>query len=499
MASVPPKYFHCPPLHASARAQWVAAAQVTAQDTLVNALKLRLLRVHKVCTSATTGATARIFKGSDGKDPSIPATLATTQVLMGSLEDVAAFFELSSLLQHGAFGLVNGQTLYTLADKSPNQPLHYVGMHWLACSTSVVGVSTRDYCVLEYQDEFVYYDEACGRERRGWLRCLHSIATPSCPSLRSSHGLIRGELFRTGHLFIETDTPGVLDYHYVHCAKYHGTLPHFLIAASMVWQVSQALTVQQYCGPIPLADGGSLRVRKRSPHHCARCSTKFSFFGRPRHCNFCYEAFCKRCCRVRGTDGRICAACEAPQFTLARSGYEAKVRQTQATDRTTTSSQASLLDDVAALDDAIAVTDPMEDLYADAMEGTFTFTASSRSLLVQKEGLLNPAWDPTAPAPPSRPASTKKRALIVLYEDPSVGTSDSNATSSSQTADHTFDDPLGTSRLALQSTRSQQLLTILRSKYDAQEGGRRKEAMQKLASDLLYPAAPRHTSTISQP
>ncbi|KDO19498.1 hypothetical protein SPRG_15304 [Saprolegnia parasitica CBS 223.65] len=438
MASVPPRFFHCPPLHATQREAYIHLALTSSQDTLLNALHMQRARATKVCTSKTTGATARICRGRDRLDKSVQGAVASTQLHGCRLDDVVAYFELDQLLQQKALGLVNGQTLYTLVDRSQTQPMHYVGLHWVACASPLVGVAPRDYCVLEYQDAFVYFDEVCGKERRGWLRMLHSIPSPSCPSLRSSHGLVRAELFRSGHVFIETDTPGVLDYHHVLCAKLHGSLPQFLAANTIVSQVSQV--------------------------------------------------FCRRCCRVRGDD-YICAACEAPQFTLSRAERSVKVRPslraTQATDRST---QSSLLGDV-------AFSDPTPDDAACAIEGTFTFIASSRSLVVQPEiALLEP--EPTTPLPPverkrtlsdgvvpllqhtqrdAAQASTKK--LFVLYEDPLRPLEPS-----------ALDETLGTARLALQSQRSNQLYSILRSKYDAPDGTEhRKKVIERLCVDLLRP------------
>ncbi|EQC27927.1 hypothetical protein, variant [Saprolegnia diclina VS20] len=369
--------------------------------------------------------------------------------------------------------------------------MHYVGLHWVACASPLVGVAPRDYCVLEYQDAFVYFDEASGKERRGWLRMLHSIPSPSCPSLRSSHGLVRAELFRSGHVFIETDTPGVLDYHNVLCAKYHGSLPQFLAANTMVSQVSQVLQLQEQLTP----SASSVFVKAKRAH-CHRCSVKFSsLFQRSRTCDYCVEVYCRRCCRVRGDD-YICAACEAPQFTLSRAERSVKVRPslraTQATDRST---QSSLAGDV-------AFSDPTPDDAACVIEGTFTFIASSRSLVVQQEIALLEV-QPKHPVPPierkrtfsdgavpllqhpqrdSTQTSSTKKKLYVLYEDPLRPLEPS-----------ALDETLGTARLALQSQRSNQLYSILRSKYDAPDGNEhRKKVIERLCVDLLRPneAAP---------
>ncbi|OQR95613.1 hypothetical protein THRCLA_07719 [Thraustotheca clavata] len=497
MASLPPRYFHCPPLSPTLEEEWMAIAQSASQDTVVNAMQLQMNKIHKVCTHSATGIQARIFKGTDALDRSIPGVLASTQLHDTNLNAIAAFFEFQSMVDRKVFHMTNGQTLYTLVEKTDDQPLHYVALHWMACSTPIPGVSIRDYCVLEYQDEFIYFDEALQKDRRGWLRCLHSIETTTCPSLKHSHGLIRGELFRSGHIFIETETPGVLDYHNVVCTKYHGSLPQFLVQPSMVWQVSQVFALQEYLEPPnEVRESSQIFKIKKKQQFCKRCNAKFTLFSRSRRCSYCHELHCKRCCHTRDGDGRICRSCESPDFPTphremsfcvekARSEY---LRATQGTDRSTASSsmQGSFIADLTNANNDIAYAEPNpSDQHEFSIEGTFTFHASSRSLVIQKEPAIDDQWttsctgeeeDDNFPMLQSdniwRTASDRGANLFVLYEDP-------------RRQSDSFDESLGTAKLALKSRRSRQFYNYLRAKFEAEHGCERKKIIQQLCSDLL--------------
>lgn len=59
---------------------------------------------------------------------------------------------------------------------------------------------------FQYMDTFV--DE---HGRRGWARCTHSVVHRSCPSLMSTHGIVRAHLGCSGTVYTETGTPGLLD------------------------------------------------------------------------------------------------------------------------------------------------------------------------------------------------------------------------------------------------------------------------------------------------
>ncbi|OQR80678.1 hypothetical protein ACHHYP_17326 [Achlya hypogyna] len=310
---LPPDYFVCPALGPDERAQLVRLAQTICQDTVQNALVLDAQPIAATIANTTTRRRARIRKGVDSRDASLEAMSCYTQV-RASLDDVADLFYLNSTLKLRTFGRVLGKsivdkaTLYTLVDRPAERgkmtnPLHYIGVEWAAIDAPL-GFATRDLCYLEAQDEFEFVDTR-NRKRRGWVRAIHSIEIDACPSLTKSHGLVRAAVYRSGHVFIESESnPDMLDYYNVIAADPRGRLvPRAVTQHFMKAHVSQGLNLEEHLllqrmqsDSNSMSWGNTVTSTLKSASYCMGCDAKFGLFLARRKCEQCSRVVCKACC-----------------------------------------------------------------------------------------------------------------------------------------------------------------------------------------------------------
>ncbi|ETW03442.1 hypothetical protein, variant [Aphanomyces invadans] len=213
--------------------------------------------------------------------------------------------------------ITDNVSLYTLMEPSPcfageqpttwqqtySNPMHYVGVEWQLSKPK--GFSPRDFCFLDYQDSFFFVDQVTGQERRGWARCLHSVALDCCPDMEKSAGIIRAKIVRSGHVFIEsTDKEGVLDYYKNYYIVPGGNLlKHFptLYMKKMLKQFTTSVLnleehlIQQRLRPI-LDVPVSAFQSKKDVASCMHCSQKFSWLVPKKQCRSCGDIACSRCC-----------------------------------------------------------------------------------------------------------------------------------------------------------------------------------------------------------
>ncbi|KAG9400909.1 hypothetical protein AC1031_009631 [Aphanomyces cochlioides] len=171
--------------------------------------------------------------------------------ISASIDDVARFFYLDSpqKLEHYAYTIgqkiADRRNLYTMVKPEVNQvPTYYCGIAWVLHDIPKL-VSPRDMCCLEYHNEIEMIDEAQCR-RHGWVRCMHSIDLRCCPPLKASYGIVRGSISRTGHIFLETDVPGVLELYSVVIANAHGNLITPFTMALAKRQCQMVLNLEEF-------------------------------------------------------------------------------------------------------------------------------------------------------------------------------------------------------------------------------------------------------------
>ncbi|OQR96363.1 hypothetical protein ACHHYP_16005 [Achlya hypogyna] len=111
--------------------------------------------------------------------------------------------------------------LYSFVNRTPSAPHHQVYIKWAAVQAPLSIIHNRDYVYLEGQNKVTLPSG-----RAGWAYVQSSIELPCCPPLKQLD-LVRGRLEHTGCLFLETDTPGVLDVIYHIASDFRGAIPHF--------------------------------------------------------------------------------------------------------------------------------------------------------------------------------------------------------------------------------------------------------------------------------
>ncbi|EEY56228.1 uncharacterized protein PITG_09035 [Phytophthora infestans T30-4] len=277
---------------------------------------------------------------SEAKDAT--CVRAISDDVHASIEEFALLFKLDSsreaadhLLLFNA-DLVQHSTLYTLVSPSGQQPRRYVGVKWALVASPSRFFRNRDFCYLECQKEFTD-----ARGRRGWVRSLHSLKLPCCPSLEKEHGVVRASIYRSGLTAVETDEPGVLSVTYTMELDLKGKMalellqPTFLAQRVAALATVDKLLQQQRLSSSPLLGDLDIPARKRTRGSCNLCFREFVTAGGLRDtlasitnmstkskryvCRKCGEGVCRRCSDdwwldvpvVGRTKVRICTVCSA--------------------------------------------------------------------------------------------------------------------------------------------------------------------------------------------
>ncbi|EQC32244.1 hypothetical protein SDRG_09994 [Saprolegnia diclina VS20] len=322
---LPANYFNLPSLTAMERHTLAQLASIVCRDTIVNALSVQAAPIIQVVESPFTKRKARLSQATDCSTEA-DAVCAYTQ-LRASLDDIIAIFDIDTPKKMREYAsaietnIVDRQRLLTLAHQTA--PHHAVTLNW-AATACPFGMANRDACFLECQDEFSYADPEKPVQWRGFVRALHSVELDACPSLRASHDLVRASIVRSGHVFLETSEPGVLDCYLVKAVDLQGNVPRLANVAWLRRECAKILRLEESLQlarmQTQLLTHGLAHVRaygdKSQRRVCAHCDRGFSFLSRRRHCELCAEAVCRRCCfkmpmvfRGHSTQVVVCQFC----------------------------------------------------------------------------------------------------------------------------------------------------------------------------------------------
>ncbi|KAF0685988.1 Aste57867_22191 [Aphanomyces stellatus] len=303
--------FNCPPLSSSQRDQLVSNAAASMKCLLINATMSEKNPIDNVVRNVKTGRHATIRKAHDSVDPQFEGYMAHTKVRV-SIDDVAEFFFLDSPAKSQAYSRVMGEvvldrrTLYTLVERpiadGASKPLHSVSVEWVMVKMPMK-IPARDTCFLEFHDEFAFNDHITGEPRRGWARCTHSVSLACCPDLQRSHGVVRMDLVRSGHVFFESRERGVLDYYRVTFGSPNGTvMNHFsklfvnmhIKAASASVLNLEEFFISQRIKPMLDVPVGHFQSKKKI-EYCMHCYGRFSWLSSKRQCRGCGDVTCVKC------------------------------------------------------------------------------------------------------------------------------------------------------------------------------------------------------------
>ncbi|RQM26397.1 hypothetical protein B5M09_008289 [Aphanomyces astaci] len=196
----------------------------------------------------------QIFQGEEFGGNEDLTYVCGVNTIRGALADVADLFHLTNDDKLASYArvfepdLIDMFTIHDIVKPSLENPLHYIGVRWSAVESSSPLVKNRDFCYLEVhmnlshdstattisfvhfsvvlmliqcQDEFV----DTRTNKQGWVRCIHSINIPSCPSLEKTLGFVRGSYYRSGFVVLETDKPGILEITHVLQVNFKGSVP----------------------------------------------------------------------------------------------------------------------------------------------------------------------------------------------------------------------------------------------------------------------------------
>ncbi|GLD95896.1 hypothetical protein PINS_up004574 [Pythium insidiosum] len=269
-----------------------------------------------------------IFRGVDTSDQA--ADIKDTTCLRGitevnaSIEEFAMLFKMDSnreLAEHGLLfnpDLLDMATLYSLVQPSGEHPRRYVGIKWCLMQSPARIFRNRDFCYLECQKEF---EDAHGR--RGWVRSMHSIKMPCCPSLEKSHGIVRASLYRCGLIAVETDRPGVLSTTYTIEMDLKGHFPEIFQPKFLSQRIAALASIDRFLQQQRLSSSpllGDLDIPStKTKSTCHFCFRAFSTFTRRFVCRKCGEGVCRHCSDEWSLDipvigrkkVRICTVCSA--------------------------------------------------------------------------------------------------------------------------------------------------------------------------------------------
>ncbi|KAG1703493.1 hypothetical protein DVH05_007440 [Phytophthora capsici] len=240
------------------------------------------------------------------------ASMCGVTSVPGTVKEVASLFQLGSTRQMKEFArahrewFYDGVVLHTLAPRTKEKPLHQVTAKWMVVQMPH-GLPHRDFCYLECQDKFID-----ARGRKGWVLGQHSIKLPGCDELKREFGLVRGSLYHSGFVVVESeDKPGHVDViHLVQInLKEHTPVPASLLRARVLFvaQVrnmlrSKRLNEQRYLSDLEL-------VPRKYRARCAVCQDSFSLLLlRKLNCRKCGEVVCAACSKEFPIENRNFAA-----------------------------------------------------------------------------------------------------------------------------------------------------------------------------------------------
>ncbi|KAJ0393980.1 hypothetical protein ATCC90586_009083 [Pythium insidiosum] len=249
----------------------------------------------------SVGGAAAAGAGTVGADSRSITYLRGATRIYATIDEIADFFrldtpsKLSGFTQTVGRDLLDQKTLYTLAQPTYENPKHYVGVKWTAVESPSKLARNRDFCYLECHDEFI----DTSSKKRGWVRSLHSIRLPFCPPLHKSHGLVRGSLYRSGFVFIESDDRAYVDAIHTLHMDIKGNAPNWLKILVMKRRIKNISEVNRYfqlrrlCAQ-PLL--GDLELPSKSGvSRCQVCASKFGLFSRKSTCRKCGKVICSNC------------------------------------------------------------------------------------------------------------------------------------------------------------------------------------------------------------
>lgn len=310
---LPDDYFKAPPLSAKERAYLIGLAKRACKEVVYYSRKdggpMRWVHLSsedgiELCQ----GVDESVADNSAGGDAAAAASSNNSLIYLrgatkiyASIDEIADFFrldtpeKLSGFAQTVGKDIMDQRTLYTLATPTAENPKHFVAAKWTAIESPSKLARNRDFCYLECHDEFIDTNS----KKRGWVRSVHSIRLPFCPRLDRSHGLVRGSLYRSGFIFLESNDKGCVDAIHTLHMDVKGNSPNWIKVLAMKRRIKNIAQVNKYFQLHRLTQGkllGDLELpAKAGVTHCQVCESRFGLFNRKWRCRKCGKVICTPC------------------------------------------------------------------------------------------------------------------------------------------------------------------------------------------------------------
>ncbi|KAF0688529.1 Aste57867_19871 [Aphanomyces stellatus] len=307
--------FDCQPLPPVVLDNLLATADRAWKGLVENAIASESYPIDKILRNPTTGRCATLRRPRDIVDAT-EGVVAHTRT-RATIEEAADFFYIDTPAKAQQFARVMDElveakrALYPLLDRTIvdntkleggiHKPLDYMSVDWMMIRFKK-GVPARDLCYLEIHKEFHFTCHLTGTTRRGWVRCIHSVRLDCCPDMQKKYGVIRMEIHRSGHVFMETNEPGVLDYYKLYFGSPRGAVlgnyfNNLYLKGAMRTSARAILNLDEHFTTERLKPLLSAPLHSNHLQTKACCSCRSSFTWRhPRKiCRACGVAICGKC------------------------------------------------------------------------------------------------------------------------------------------------------------------------------------------------------------
>ncbi|RQM24911.1 hypothetical protein B5M09_006318 [Aphanomyces astaci] len=209
-------------------------------------------------------------------------------------------------------------------------PFHYTGLRWSHIKSPMrMLVRDRDFCTIEYLDEYI--DE---NGKRGFAMCSHSVPHASCPPLTHTNNFVRATVHHSGYVLdilvgscsrvvscryvvTETDIPSILRV----TIYFDYGAPGRMAQSKLLQSLTKRRVRRMEEIHVLIGNGASVNHQAilQDNDTCAICSRGFkggiALFQRKITCRMCEQTVCKRCSNedkpggfTRGSD-RVCHSC----------------------------------------------------------------------------------------------------------------------------------------------------------------------------------------------
>ncbi|EQC25599.1 hypothetical protein, variant [Saprolegnia diclina VS20] len=257
----------------------------------------------------------RLFQGPPANNDAATTPFRASTTLHASFQELTALLTKSTIepgqlpFKQPHDGVVDSAIVLEIPSALAHRRIF---VRWMAIEC-LKPLRNRDFCLLEVHDTVLLPTGA-----RAFVISQHSIRLhEACPDMEGSIGLVRGSLYNSGFVVMETSVHSVLEVRAIVDMDLKGRVPSFLHTRIVRQRAARLQTIHRSIQVSRLKHGHptEVKVQRESRSHCAGCHKSFQTFFRQWHrkhnCAICGEIFCRHCtqsCTAEPTK-RVCNAC----------------------------------------------------------------------------------------------------------------------------------------------------------------------------------------------